>query len=131
MIWIKRLNAYGMSNWVILLLFVLSLFSIIAQMVGLGIFLPIFEFIFQNSETQTDGNQKLLLDYVNLLITSLNISVTLGSLLIVAFIFYFIITPFGVIKKIFKLGTINYENKNKNSFWRDCKKTNNDFNNPF
>jgi len=53
------------------------------------------------------------------------------SPLILAFIFYFIITPFGVIKKIFKLGTINYENKNKNSFWRDCKKTNNDFNNPF
>ena len=90
MIWIKRLNAYGMSNWVILLLFVLSLFSMLAQMVGLGIFLPIFEFIFQNSETQTDGNQNLLLGYVNLLITSLNISVTLGPLLIVAFIFYFI-----------------------------------------
>jgi uncharacterized membrane protein YhaH (DUF805 family) len=90
MIWIKRLNAYGMSNWVILLLFVLSIFSMLAQMVGLGIFLPIFEFIFQNSETHTDGNQNLLLGYVNLLITSLNISVTLGSLLIVAFIFYFI-----------------------------------------
>ena len=90
MIWIKRLNAYGMSNWVILLLFVLSFFSMLAQMVGLGIFLPIFEFIFQNSETQTDGNQNLLLGYVNLLITSLNISATLGPLLIVAFIFYFI-----------------------------------------
>jgi len=62
----------------------------LAQMAGLGIFLPIFEFIFQNSETQTDGNQNLLLDYVNLLFTSLNISVTLGPLLIVAFIFYFI-----------------------------------------
>lgn len=90
MIWIKRLNAYGMSNWIILLLFVLSFLSMLAQMAGLGIFLPIFEFIFQDSATQTVGNQSILLSYVNLLITSMNISVTLESLLIVAFIFYLI-----------------------------------------
>ena len=37
MIWIKRLNSYGVSNRVILLLFVLSFLSMVAQIVGLGI----------------------------------------------------------------------------------------------
>ena len=37
MIWIKRLNSYGISNWAILLLFVLSFLSMVAQIVGLGI----------------------------------------------------------------------------------------------
>ena len=90
MIWIKRLNSYGISNWVILLLFVLSLFSMIAQMVGLGIFLPIFEFIFQDGISQDPDNQNLLLHYVNLLITSITVTVTIESLLITAFIFYLI-----------------------------------------
>ncbi len=90
MIWIKRLNAYGVSNWLMLFLFVLSLFSMAAQMVGLGIFLPIFEFIFQGGISQTVDNQNLLLHYVNLLITSMNMNVTLESLLITAFIFYLI-----------------------------------------
>ncbi len=90
MIWIKRLNAYGVSNWLMLFLFVLSLFSMVAQMVGLGIFLPIFEFIFQGGISQTVDNQNLLLHYVNLLITSMNMNVTLESLLITAFIFYLI-----------------------------------------
>jgi ABC-type multidrug transport system fused ATPase/permease subunit len=89
--WIKRLNKYGVSNGVILLLFVLSFFSMLAQMVGLGIFLPIFEFVIQNDTTQlSDGSQNLLLNYINLIIKSLGLSLTLESLLIVAFFFYLV-----------------------------------------
>lgn len=55
----------------------------------------------------------------------------LVSPLILAIIFYFIITPFGIIKKIFKLGTANNKNKIADSFWRDCIKEKNNFNNPF
>ena len=91
MTWIKRLNEYGVSNWVILLLFVLSFFSMAAQMIGLGIFLPIFEFIFQNDATQAaDGSENLLLNYVNLIIKSIGVSVTLESLLLTAFFFYLV-----------------------------------------
>ena len=87
MIFIKRLNTYGISNWIIFLLFLLSIFSVFAQMVGLGIFLPIFEYIFQNG---ISNNQNLILRYVNFLISLMNIETTLGSLLIVAFLFYII-----------------------------------------
>ncbi len=88
MIWIRRLNAYGISNQIILLLFVLSIFSTFTQMVGIGIFLPIFEFIFQGGTSQEANNQSMLLHYVNLLITSIGVNVTLGSLLVTAFLFY-------------------------------------------
>ena len=91
MTWIKRLNEYGVSNWVILLLLVLSFVSMAAQMIGLGIFLPILEFIFQNDVTQeADSSQNLLLNYVNIIVKSLGLSVTLKSLLITAFLFYLI-----------------------------------------
>lgn len=84
---IRRLNTYGMSNWIIFLLFILSLFSMFAQMIGLGIFLPIFEFIFQDSAA-VNTNQSLLLTYINQIIEAMSLSVSLGSLLIVAFGFY-------------------------------------------
>ena len=90
MTWINRLNFYGVSNWSISLLFILSLCSIVAQMIGLGIFLPIFEFIFQGGISQNPGSENLLLHYVNLFITSININLTLESLLITAFVFYLV-----------------------------------------
>ena len=90
MIWIKRLNAYGMGNWIIILLFALSFLSMIAQVVGLGVFLPIFEYIFENDPAQAEStSQNLLVQYVNLIINSIGIELSLLSLLAVAFSFYF------------------------------------------
>ena len=49
------------------------------------------------------------------------------SPLIISIIFYFLITPFGVIKRI-----INMTKKNNiETTWRDCNKTKSDFKNPF
>ena len=98
MIWIKRLNVYGISNWVILLLFALSIFSTVAQMVGLGIFLPIFEFIFQNGETQGINNQSLPMQYINILIELMGVNATLEWLLTISFLFYLIsqVTLFAI-----------------------------------
>ena len=98
MIWIKRLNVYGISNWVILLLFALSIFSTVAQMVGLGIFLPIFEFIFQNGETQGINNQSLPMQYINILIELMGVNATLEWLLTISFLFSLIsqVTLFAI-----------------------------------
>ena len=91
MIWIKRLNEYGVANGIILLLIALSFLSMIAQMVGLGIFLPIFEFMFQNDATPASGeSQNVVLQYIKLMMNTLGISLSLGSLLITAFLFYMI-----------------------------------------
>ena len=53
------------------------------------------------------------------------------SPLILAIIFYFIITPFGLIKKMFKLGTNNKMKYLKRSFWRNCNNKKTSYNNPF
>jgi ATP-binding cassette, subfamily B, bacterial MsbA len=91
MIWIKRLNEYGLPNWVITLLIVLSFISMVAQIVGLGIFLPIFEFIFQSGKGELiEGSENLLLNYINIFIESVGFDTSLESLLIIAFLFYLI-----------------------------------------
>jgi len=91
MIWIKRLNEYGVSNWVIILLFGLSLFAMLAQMIGLGIFLPIFEYIFQSgSSDSVNESQSLLLNYINSFINAVGLKTSLESLLVSAFLFYLI-----------------------------------------
>ena len=49
------------------------------------------------------------------------------SPIIISVIFYFLITPFGVIKRV-----INKTKKNKNgTAWRNCIKNKSDFKNPF
>jgi ATP-binding cassette, subfamily B, bacterial MsbA len=91
MIWIRRLNEYGVSNGVILLLFGLSLFAMAAQIVGLGIFLPIFEYIFQSGLTQSvDESQSILLNFINIIINTIGLKTSLESLLISAFLFYLV-----------------------------------------
>lgn len=114
--WIKRLNNYGMSNWIILLLFILSLLSMLAQMIGLGIFLPIFEFIFQNDAAKVESNQSLLLTYINQIIKAMNVSLNLGSLLIVAFGFYLfsqIVLFLIAYANAYYLGELTQKNRNK------------------
>ena len=91
MIWIRRLNEYGVSNRVILLLFGLSLFAMAAQIVGLGIFLPIFEYIFQSGLTQSvDESPSILLNFINIIINTIGLKASLESLLISAFLFYLV-----------------------------------------
>ena len=88
MIWIKRLNEYGLPNWVITLLILLSFVSMVAQIVGLGIFLPIFEFIFQSGKGQlAEGSENLLLNYINIFIESVGLDPSLESLLLLHFFF--------------------------------------------
>ena len=64
--WLDRLNRYGVNNSLIGLLFILSLFSIVTQMVGIGVFLPVFEFIFQGVDIENyEIDQDSFLYYTN------------------------------------------------------------------
>ena len=91
LIWIKRLNIYGLSNWIILLLFLLSFVSIFTQMLGVSIFIPIFEFIFHGNmlnEANADSNKFIY--YLQNIISFFGGSVNIESLLITAFVFFLI-----------------------------------------
>ena len=49
-IWKKRLNDYGVSNLVIVFLFIIAIVSVVAEIVSIGMFLPLFELINQNGK---------------------------------------------------------------------------------
>ena len=88
-VWIDRLSRYGLSKSIILVLFLLSLLSIITQMMGLGIFIPVFEYIFSGNEA-LNGDSKGSVFYFVTFIEYLGLSPSLELLLLIAFLFYFI-----------------------------------------
>ena len=91
LIWIKRLNIYGLSNWIILLLFLLSFVSIFTQMLGVSIFIPIFEFIFHgNMPNEANADSNKFIYYLQTIISFFGGSVGIESLLITAFVFFLI-----------------------------------------
>ena len=91
LIWIKRLNTYGLSNWVILFLFLLSFVSIFTQMLGVSIFIPIFEFIFHgNMPNEANADSNKFIYYLQTIISFFGGSVNIESLLITAFVFFLI-----------------------------------------
>ncbi len=53
------------------------------------------------------------------------------SPVIIAIIFYCIITPYGCLKRMFKLGTKNKMMYLDKSFWRNCNNKKSNYNNPF
>ena len=53
------------------------------------------------------------------------------SPVIIAIIFYCIITPYGCLKRILKLGTKNKMMYLDKSFWRNCNNKKSKYNNPF
>ncbi len=89
--WIYRLNNYGISHPIIILIFILSFISIVTQMIGLGVFIPIFQNIIGGELTQgVEFNDDPILGYVFKAILFFGFDVTLESLLIFAFLFYFL-----------------------------------------
>ena len=90
MIWIERLSRYGLSKTIVATLFILSLLSIVMQMVGLGIFIPIFEYIF-SGDNYIDNNSSIdFVKYIINFVEYIGLNKSIESLLLGSFLFYFI-----------------------------------------
>jgi len=87
MIWIKRLNDYGVSNRLIVLLFFIAIVSIIAETVSVGMFLPIFELINQQGTGGfTDSNTRSsVVEYIRIFIGYVGLDFTIEVLLLLSF----------------------------------------------
>ena len=87
MIWIKRLNDYGVSNRLIVLLFFIAIVSIIAETVSVGMFLPIFELINQQGTGGfTDSNtSSSVVEYIRIFIGYVGLDFTIEVLLLLSF----------------------------------------------
>ena len=64
-IWKKRLNDYGMSDSVIILLFALSMVSVTAEIISMGMFLPLFELINQHGSEGLASSDSDVVRYIS------------------------------------------------------------------
>jgi ABC-type multidrug transport system fused ATPase/permease subunit len=89
-IWKKRLNDYGLSNSVIFLLFVISAISIVTEIISIGMFLPLFELINQNGANGLENSNSEIVEYIQYIMVSIGLSLTIESLLILSFLLFLI-----------------------------------------
>jgi ATP-binding cassette, subfamily B, bacterial AbcA/BmrA len=87
--WKKRLNNYGLSDSVIIMLFIISIISIIAEIISIGIFLPLFELIEQYDGAEDLVNSKSeIAIYINNIIRFIGLSFTIETLLMLSFMLF-------------------------------------------
>ena len=84
--WKKRLNQYGISNWVIVLLVGVSMVSITAEIFSIGMFLPLFEIINQHGSEALENSDSEIVKYIRHIVIYLGLDFTIETILILSFI---------------------------------------------
>jgi len=89
--WKKRLNFYGLPNSIILVILVLSFVATVAEIAGLSMFLPIFEYInIQEAASLEKQSDMQFTKYFLYILDFFNFDTELGSLLILSFSLFLI-----------------------------------------
>lgn len=114
--WKKNLNLYGLPDKVIIILVALVFLSSVAEMIGIGMFLPIFEFI--NSQAESGGNVDLdgVLHYINAFLIQFGVDPSFVILLLITFTMFLvskIIMYVVSYTKAYYLGKITRDMRNK------------------
>ena len=86
--WKKRLNQYGISNWVIVLLVGVSMVSITAEIFSIGMFLPLFEIINQHGSEALENSDSEIVKYIRHIVIYLGLDFTIETILILSFILF-------------------------------------------
>ena len=88
--WKKRLNYVGLSNLVISLLIAVSMVSVTAEIISIGMFLPLFELINQSGleGLESSSSNSELVVYVHNFMNFIGVDVTIEMLLLVSFILF-------------------------------------------
>ena len=82
--WLKRIEFFGLPKKILLLLIFLSIFSTLAELVSIGIFLPILEVIQKNGLS----SDNLIVSNLSHIFNKFNIDLSLGNLLTASFLLY-------------------------------------------
>jgi ABC-type multidrug transport system fused ATPase/permease subunit len=88
--WRKRLNDYGLSDAVIILLLIISIISIAAEIFSIGIFLPLFELINQNNAGGLEKADSEIVRYMYNITSFVGLRLSAEVLLILSFILFLI-----------------------------------------
>ena len=86
--WKKRLNNYGLSDSVILLLLVITVVSVISEIISIGIFLPLFELINQNGVESLSNSDSDLVKRIYSFTSLIGLDLTIEILLFSSFILF-------------------------------------------
>jgi len=87
-IWKKRLNYYGVSNSIIILLFIVSMISVVAEIVSIGMFIPLFELINQYGTEGLEVSNSDIIKYIHKLVIFFGLELTIEVLLILSFMLF-------------------------------------------
>jgi ABC-type multidrug transport system fused ATPase/permease subunit len=87
-LWKKRLNNYGVSDSIIIFLVFVAIISVVAEIISIGIFLPLFELINQHgSEGLADSNSDVV-KYIYGFTSSIGLELTVEILLFLSFMLF-------------------------------------------
>jgi subfamily B ATP-binding cassette protein MsbA len=117
--WYLRSKELGLKDQAIFLLIVISLMATITEIFGVGIFLPIFQYMRMEGDIQSLVNNgsfwQHVIDFFNLF----NIKISLAILLISSFLFFLIRQIFNYIRIIFESKISQRLNKNLRDMFFD------------
>ena len=88
LIWKKRLNDYELSDPIIIFLIFIAMLAVAAEMVSIGIFLPLFEFINQYGVEGIKKSESDMVKYVYDFFELTGFNLTIEILLISSFILF-------------------------------------------
>ena len=92
--WLRRAHSIGLSNRVIIVIISLSLMSTITEVFGIGIFLPIFQFIRLGGDMEALAADSNIWQYIINTFAYFSIKPSLLLLLIISFLFFIAFDPF-------------------------------------
>ena len=88
--WKRNLNLYGLQDKVIISLIILVFLSTFAEIIGIGMFLPVFEFIEIQQNVNENINPEGILHYINNILLKFGIESSLEIILIIMFSMFFL-----------------------------------------
>jgi len=83
--WKKRLDYYGLSKSVIIILFFVSILSVIAEFISIGMFIPLFDLVSQSQTTGLDVSNSKIAIYLHKFAQLFNIELTIELILLLSF----------------------------------------------
>jgi len=86
--WKNKLNNYGLSNHVIILLMTITILSVVSEIISIGMFLPMFELINQYGVNGLESSDSGVINYVNGFVNFIGFDMSVGLLLFLSFVLF-------------------------------------------
>ena len=113
MTWWSRSKNFGLNGRSAVLLILISLLAATTEIFGVGIFLPIFQYIRMEGDMSSLAAEGGIWGYVINFFNEVHIELTLGSLLLLAFFFFLSRQVFMYLQLVYRASVTQGLNKKK------------------